>query len=169
MTSKRGTFTDQDGRSWLCAINIATVRSLKDRIGLDVMSAFEGKLFSELASDPVKLGDALYVICEQQARDRGISDWDFGCLLAGDTLDRATDALIEAIIDFFPGSRREILSQIWNKQRQADRQVTAAALRRVNSSAMDRMIEKAVSEAELEFDRAMMSGDGSGSQSEQSE
>lgn len=159
----RAVFSDQDGRSWSAIINVKVAKRLKDRLGLDLMTAFEGKLFTELAGDPILLGDTLYVVCQEQAAERGITDEQFGELLAGDTIDRATDALIEGIVDFFPqAAQRQILGKVWTKQKQANGQVAQAAMKRIDSPAMDRLIQQAVSEVESELDRAMKSGAGSG-------
>ena len=158
----RAVFSDQEGRSWSATINVKMAKRLKERLGLDVMTAFEGKLFSQLAGDPIMLGDTLYVVCQEQAAERGITDEQFGELLAGDTIERATDALIEGLVDFFPGARRQILGKVWTKQKQADGQVTQAAIKRIDSSAMDQLIQQAVSEVESGLDLAMKFGAGFG-------
>ena len=50
----------------------------------------------------------------------GVSDWlaSFGQALAGDVIDRATTALLEGLIEFFPEPRRRLLEKATAKYRQ---------------------------------------------------
>lgn len=96
-------FADSEGRSWDVVINVATARRLKNKIGLDLYELIEDKMkgLGELLANPIKLCDALWVIVQPQAGD-GVTDEQFGESLLGDSLERASTAFLDAMIDFFP-------------------------------------------------------------------
>jgi hypothetical protein len=50
--------------------------------------------------------------------------------LLGDAIERATSSLLQAIVDFFPTSRREILQRLLTKVKQME----AAKLQRVSEA-----------------------------------
>jgi hypothetical protein len=60
----------------------------------------------------------LYAVCQPQALREQVSDEAFGQALAGDVIDRATTALLEGLIEFFPEPRRRLLEKATAKYRQ---------------------------------------------------
>jgi hypothetical protein len=100
------TFRDSEGREWSVAVNIAAVRRVRDLAQLDLLATADGRLLHELAVDPMKLADVLWAIVQPQAQQRDVSPEQFGQALAGETIDRATAALIDELVDFFPAHRR---------------------------------------------------------------
>jgi hypothetical protein len=105
------TFTDNAGRSWTLAINVDTIRRVRSLVDVDLLQAVEGKLIERLAGDPILLCDVIYVICKPEADQRSVSDEEFGRSMAGDAIDLATTSLLEELVDFFPKSRRQLLSK----------------------------------------------------------
>ncbi|MCS7168066.1 MAG: hypothetical protein RMI91_11980 [Gemmatales bacterium] len=63
------------------------------------------KGLGQLLGDPVKLVDVLYVLCQDEANARQVSDEDFGRAMFGDAAHRATEAFLQQLIDFFPSPR----------------------------------------------------------------
>ena len=114
------TFTDNAGRTWTLAINVDTIRRVRALVDVDLLEAVEGKLIERLAADPILLCDIIYVICKPEADGRGITDEDFGRSMAGDAIDLATTSLLEELVDFFPKSRRQLLSKALAKFRQLE-------------------------------------------------
>jgi len=155
----RATFTDHENSSWSCTITINDVKRLRELVGLDVMTAVEGKLFESLA-DPVLLCDALNVVCMSQIERRGLTNEQFGLLLLGDTIERAANAFVEGVIDFFPSQRRQILTTLWEKQVAAEKKLMGAALIRIRSPQVDSLIDRSIDKALAELDQALTSGDG---------
>src|SRR5690606_36486963 len=96
------TFKDSEGREWAIAINVATARRVKDLAGVDLLSASDGKLLHELADDPMLLANVLWAIVQPQAQSREVSDEQFGQALGGESIDKATTALLQELVDFFP-------------------------------------------------------------------
>lgn len=101
------TFKDNEGREWVVAINVAQHKRVRDLAGVDIYALvdddFQG--LAALTRDVAKLVDVLYVLCRDQAEKRGVSDWDFGAAIAGDTILAASDAFLDELVDFFPDPR----------------------------------------------------------------
>ena len=113
-------FTDNAGRVWTIAVNVAAVKRVRALCGIDLASAIEtspdggisASTLSRLATDPVLLVDVLYALAKDEAAGQGVSDEDFGRAMAGDALDMAVTALIDEIVDFFPNPKRAFLRRI---------------------------------------------------------
>jgi hypothetical protein len=104
---------------WLLHINVASIRRVRAATGVD-LAALPASGLGEFLSDVVKFVDVLWVLVEPQAKERGVSDEDFGASLSGDSLVRAAEAFVEELIDFFPAPRRGPLREMVKKGRQLD-------------------------------------------------
>lgn len=111
-------FIDSSGRVWVVDINVATVKRVKTLAQVNLLEVVQGELIERLSTDPVLLADILYAVCQPQALREQISDEAFGQALAGDVIDRATTALLEGLIEFFPEPRRRLLEKATAKYRQ---------------------------------------------------
>lgn len=111
-------FIDSSGRVWVVDINVATVKRVKALAQINLLEVVQGELIERLSTDPVLLADVLYAVCQPQALREQVSDEAFGQALAGDVIDRATTALLEGLIEFFPEPRRRLLEKATAKYRQ---------------------------------------------------
>ena len=111
-------FKDSEGREWTLKVDVAAVKRMRDIANIDILSE-DGEAFGTLATDPVALADCVYAICKKKADEREISQDDFAELFCGDSIDDATTALLDAVVDFFPKARRVILSRAIEKMREA--------------------------------------------------
>ena len=111
-------FIDSSGRVWVVDINVATVKRVKAIAQINLLEVVQGDLIERLSTDPVLLADVLYAVCQPQALREQVSDEAFGQALAGDVIDRATTALLEGLIEFFPEPRRRLLEKATAKYRQ---------------------------------------------------
>lgn len=102
-------FTDDKGREWCVSLNINKARALRERLNVNILNT-EG--LDILAQDVVLLVDVIYVLCEDQLKARNVSDVEFGESLSGMSLQSASDALIEAILDFSPPRQQKVLRQL---------------------------------------------------------
>lgn len=127
-------FKDENGKPWTLSVNIGTVKAVKSLAKIDLLDLRDGNLFTDLASDPVKLGDVLWVLCQEEAKAAGIGELQFATALAGDALEAATAALLEEIVDFFPKPQREVLRKALSKGRQLQEQQMAKALRQLEDT-----------------------------------
>ena len=112
-------FTDAKGRSWEIELNIRQMKRVRDILGVDLVNVIQtnkdGSVATDtidrVANDPILLCDILWVLCEQQAKLAGVTDDDFGSSLAGDSIETATRAFLDELVDFFPGARRLFLKK----------------------------------------------------------
>ena len=113
------TFKDNKGRTWEIALNVWQMKRLRDTLGIDLVNVIgtsaDGSvkvdLIDRIATDPVLLVDILWVLCEGGAKSAGVTDEDFGSSLAGDSIEDATRAFLDELVDFFPGARRLFLKK----------------------------------------------------------
>jgi hypothetical protein len=126
-------FRDNRNRTWLVEINVSAVRRVRALVGVDLSALLEDKLqpLAALLDDPVKLCDVLFALCQSQAQDRQVTDEDFGAALAGDALEAAADALLEALVNFSPGRKRAALRGVMAKSRRMGERVLERVQKKV--------------------------------------
>lgn len=151
-------FKDATGREWSLSMNIGQARRLKE-IEVDVLDG--GESLTKMATDPYTTANALYVLCESQAKAAEITDEQFGELLAGDVIDAATEALLAELVDFFPKRQREALRTMLAKLAMMQEDAAKMGMQKLNSQAMQDMMNRELAKASQEIDR-MMAGDSSG-------
>lgn len=142
-------FQDTAGREWTVEITVQDVKRVRALAGVDLLGVAEedGRLLASLATDPVALCDVLYALVKPEADRLGVSDEDFGRGLAGDAIEHATGALMEALIGFFPNPRdRKIMQTALEKVRAAmdlarDRVEADLASGRVEAAVESRLAE----------------------------
>lgn len=119
------TFTDNTGRVWTLAVNVAAIKRVRALCGVNLSSIVEldkdnnpdTKLIEQLSTDPVLLVDVLYAVCKNECDQKGISDEEFGMAMSGDAIEHATTALLDEIIDFFPEAKRLAFKKILSATR----------------------------------------------------
>ena len=127
------TFRDADGREWLVAIHTTAIKRVRASLGVDLYSLVDNGFagLGKLLGDVVALCDVLFVLCQDEARQRGIDDEAFGRSMHGDALERAAASFLEEYSDFFPDPRiRAGLKRI------------IEASRKVRERSLDRMTEE---------------------------
>lgn len=109
-------FKDANGKDWILKVTWGTVQRVKAKFGIDFtnIAGDKGEMrpWATLVSDlnifiPVVFECAITV-------DGQTLEW-LGEAWNGDTYDAAITALQDAIIDFFPGQRREPLKKLFQK------------------------------------------------------
>lgn len=114
-------FRDTDGRPWDVHITVNTVARVRRLVGVDLLD-IGSEEFTKALTDYVSLANVLYAVCEPQASQRNVSDEQFGESLGGDVLSQANDALLEAIVDFFPNeTRRKALRRVLEEMQALER------------------------------------------------
>lgn len=137
-----GRFTDNRGNDWVVEVTVSTIKRVRSLTDVDLLDTEGGQILKDLASDPILLADVLYAVCKPQADERDISDEEFGEGLAGDAIANATDALLEALSDFFPGRRAELLKTALQKMDQMEETYLDQVEEKINDPAlMDQMQE----------------------------
>jgi hypothetical protein len=125
-------FKDSQGREWTIDVTIGQIKRVRDLVKVNLYALFQEEA-KRLFSDPVLLVDTLYVLCQQQAEARKMSDEDFGRIFEGDVLEAAANALLEAVLDFFPSSRRTILRATVDKSNELASQAMTKAAQKIAS------------------------------------
>ncbi|MCA9072402.1 MAG: hypothetical protein KDA84_25935 [Planctomycetaceae bacterium] len=94
-------FTDINGREWLVNITIGTMQRIKNRLAFDLLNLDEDSLH-RLNVDPMLLCDVIWMTVQEEAKEENISATAFARSLAGDVFDVCAEALVNALIEFFP-------------------------------------------------------------------
>jgi hypothetical protein len=141
------TFKDNAGRSWVVVINVDTIRRVRALVQVDLLKVLDGELVQKLAGDPVLLCDVLYAVLKPEADAQNISDVDFGRAMAGDAIEHATQAFLDAIADFFPPGKRNVLAKMLGKLRVLETKSTALAEKNLDGVDLDQVLADALSRA----------------------
>lgn len=149
------TFNDNAGRTWTLAVNVDAVRRVRSIVNVDLLEAVEGKLIEKLVGDPILLCDVIYVICKPEADQRSITDEDFGRSMAGDAIDHATTSLLEELVDFFPKSRRALLTKALGKFRQLETKAIQLVDKQLDDPKLE---EKVLGQLQQRLSEPMSSG-----------
>lgn len=158
MAATPRTFHDESNRVWRITIDVPTIRKLRDhpQSGLDLTRVLDDQtILGKLIGDPVRLVDTLWLLVEDQAAVNECDDVGFGRALVGDAIDRATDAFLEALTDFFPPAKRALLKKVLAKVKQIENLAHIRADRLVDSERLDAMIHRLLDDAEDDLFRQL--------------
>jgi len=126
-------FKDNADRTWSLTLNVYAVKKVRDLLQVDLLDLSDSGAHStslgagekpdngllyRLIADPVLLVDVLYVVCQEQADEAGVTDEQFGRAMSGDAIDGATKAFLEELADFTPSPRdraraRKVIDATW--------------------------------------------------------
>jgi hypothetical protein len=150
-------FKDAVDRNWQVPVNVASVKRVKEALGVDLLQCTDAKanVLERLANDPVLLVDVLFILCQDQAATKEVTDVQFGESLWGEALDRATDAFLEALTDFFPRARRGVLKQLLTKFRDLETKAATAATDRLKGNLGDRLLAKELAKIDREIEQRL--------------
>lgn len=145
------TFQDKIGRSWTISINVSVMKRVRALCGIDLFNIVEiddkqnpkADLLERLSSDPILLVDVIFAVCKEEADERNVTDEDFGRSMSGDSIDAATDALLDEIVDFFPTAKRQVLQNLLT----ATRRFRAATEKQLNTLLADGTFQEKIEKA----------------------
>ncbi len=146
------TFKDGKGRTWEVALNVWQMKRIRDALGIDLVNVIstgdDGSvkvdLVDRIANDPVLLVDILWVLCERSAKSAGVTDEDFGSSLAGDSIEEATRAFLDELVDFFPGARRLFLKKAVDLARKYTAETKDALAKALEDPELTRRVEESM-------------------------
>ena len=107
------TFVDSKKQTWVIRLTIPTLKHVRDALGIDVLTIAtdgEGTAIRKL-TDVYTFLEVLYHT-SQRADGGPCSLEEFTELVGLEQLEEASVAWFEALVDFFPPSRRELLKRI---------------------------------------------------------
>jgi hypothetical protein len=124
-------FRDDQGRPWQVALTVASALRIRDNVTVDVVDEATGdrkampfdmvdaanisQTFQVLRSQYAKIGEILYALLTKQVEAKGLTREDFLDGLRGDSLDAATKALEQELVDFFPQRLRKMIGLLASK------------------------------------------------------
>jgi len=137
-------FTDTANRRWNLSINVGTVKRVRELTDVDLLAILDRpQMLSELAGDAVRFFDVLFVMIKPQADQLQVTDEMFGESLDGAVIESATNAFLEALVDFFPGARKATLQKVLSRAKETNEKAEA----RLNLALTDGTIDQAISDA----------------------
>jgi hypothetical protein len=145
------TFNDNAARSWTVQVNVDAIKRVRDLAQVNLLEVVEGKLLERLISDPILLCDVIYCLCKPEADSKNVSDVDFGRAMGGDSIDGATTALLEELVDFFPQAKRRVLAKALAKLQKLQTAALAAVETRLDSPELDRQMAARLAQLENSF------------------
>lgn len=138
------TFTDTTGHVWSLSVTVRTVKQVKEATDVLLTELFDDDcaLLARLSKDVCTLVDIIWVICQSQAEEAGVSEGEFAERLGGDALGDASEAFARAIADFFtsPEQRRGLHAML-NKIQATGREAAGMAADRIEELDPHQMAE----------------------------
>ena len=125
-------FRDSKGREHDCLVTLSTSIAFK-KLGVDLMGHFDGKLWEQLANDPELLVNVLAESIKDSMIAHNIDAVELARSLGGDTLEKATIALREAIADFSPPLQRAAMKKLIEKADQVQAIATGRIMKELDS------------------------------------
>lgn len=104
------TFLDRAKRSWVLRIDLGRAQRIRDEFGVDLL-AWSERTFEQL-QDPFTLGGIIWTLIEADATRRNVTIDDWNAAIDGNVIEQAGEALLEAIIDFFPPRKQELMRKM---------------------------------------------------------
>ena len=114
-------FTDKNGESWDLDLNIGAAMRLKSRLDIDIENVVtfdksnnpeDVSLLERIAEDSILLFNVIFILCEKQVQDRKLTQEQFAERFTGDTIEAATDALLDEIVNFSRPAKRKVLQRL---------------------------------------------------------
>ena len=143
------------GKEWLVAVDGPKIRRIREACGVD-LGARDCSQFDRLTNDPLLAQDVLWQLCRKDAEAAGLDCDQFQGLLSGDVGEAAGNALIEAVIDFFPNQQRKLLRDMLAKNQAVQEATLNAAMTRLQAAGtVEAMQAAAVAEMNAALDKAL--------------
>lgn len=148
-------FTDTLGRQWNVDLTIGTARRLKAAGVVDLLSDESGKLIESLIGDVGKLLDVIWTCVHDQAATLGVDQDAFWDAIDGDVIDQATEALLEALVNFTRPSRRPALRAVLSRMRAAETKMATRMTEWAETGRLDQQIDQAIEQAIEQAERSL--------------
>ena len=150
-------FADKNKQVWDIELNIGAAIRLKSRLGIDIENVItlnnqakpeDISVLEKISSDAIFLFNIIYVLCEKQCKERNLSEEDFAESFDAESIELATEALLDEIVNFSRPAKRKVLEQL----RRISREFSAKAGQKLDEVLMDPEFQKTI---ELELEKAI--------------
>jgi len=155
-------FEDLEGRRWRIRLDVGLIERIHQQTGLDFRRVLEdkGAAVLRLADDPQKLCQVLDLCLEEQLEQSGLDKQQLARALDGDTLEAATEALMEAMVRFFPSRRRPLLRALAERMHTAEEELIRRMMSKLEGEEMGRAIERQADRMDREISQALRTSGG---------
>ena len=154
-----GQFKDSEGRPWTIVATVHTVRRVK-RDTADADNGFEGidltkaEVITTLGDDVFELGEVLYSLCQDQAKERDLDEDQFASAFDGDVIQGAVECLIDAMVSFTrPAKKRQALKKALAKKAEMEEKVLEAQNEVLDGPLLDKSLENEMSNLKDELEQ----------------
>ena len=150
-------FADKNKQVWDIELNIGAAIRLKSRLGIDIENVItlnnqakpeDISVLEKISSDAIFLFNIIYVLCEKQCKERNLSEEAFAESFDAESIELATEALLDEIVNFSRPAKRKVLEQL----RRISREFSAKAGQKLDEVLMDPEFQKTI---ELELEKAI--------------
>lgn len=119
-------FATTDGRKWTVAVNLGTVKRVREATGVDILALVsDQRAISEAFSDNIRLAEVIASVIKPELAAAGVTDDQFFSVIDGAVIESATEALLAEVANFFQEPRRTILVKAMEKVRVAVKEQNA--------------------------------------------
>lgn len=152
LETKINQFQDSEKRIWNVRVTVSTLRDCRDILNIDLNDAIDPSkdVVDRLSNDPVLMFDVIYLCCKKQMDAKGVTADQFSEAINGKVIEDASQALLDAIIDFFPPSKTEVIRKglaLRDKMAARIREVAMEGFANVNDEVVNQAIEALVSQS----------------------
>lgn len=103
-------FGTTDGATWTVAVNVGTVKRVREATGVDLLSIMtDGNTITGLFSDYVKLAEVVAAVIQPELKASGKSVDDFLSVINGPVMESATEALLREVANFSREPQKTLL------------------------------------------------------------
>ena len=158
-------FKDNEGQTWNVALSTGKVKQLSEKIGLDLLN---GKHHLQVLNSLTDRLMIVFLLVEEQAKDRGMDADDFELRLYGDGYANAASiAFLRELEVFSQQLGQTVQARLTASSIQAMKKAQKRLDSLLKSGKVDSLFEQASQEMEdqmVEMEEMMLGVDGNGSQ-----
>lgn len=136
-------FKDRLDRSWMISLTTIELKKVKDEFKLNLAewACEDSKLLSRLSSDPILLVDVLSCLLEDQIKQYGFNEKQFAEGIVGVGIENATQALVEALVNFSKPQQGRVIQAVWNKMTATEDLATERVLSRIGELDVQSLVD----------------------------
>jgi hypothetical protein len=148
-------YTDKFGRDWRLEFTYGNAKRIKSELKLDFVNAHNGKALEAITSDDDLLCTVLWMLCEEQATEAGVSNQQWADGIDGDTMGKAIVAVEIAVLNFTPPARRPVMKTILDRAAEVAKKSSDLVQQKIRSEKMDRLLERNFKKMDQQLDREL--------------
>ncbi len=107
------TFTDNLDRPWPVRIDYLAAQRVRHATHTNILDFKTiAEVMESLKFDGLFVAQVAHAICEPTIRERKLTEASFADGLQGDAIERASEAILEALLNFFPKGQQSLLAKM---------------------------------------------------------